>query len=370
MADLLKAAAAADPSERIRWRDPIAAYGADAIEAVSPWVGDVRLGAFAVRVIERAAPHIGSAAPIAALRRLQSIAGSDAIARDIADSIARLGGTATKPVSEPDRFAVESIPPSAGSGWPGFQPREFEGIAGTAWRSRDGVGSLAPILVKSLRYRHPHVESHGVERAPELHLALTDRYRLGGEFESGWRAAKIIVYASGPRAEQPDARRDVVAGLYVEKGSLAEARRFGIVDDQSWDWPWFLRSLRDEHVQAELAAAMVRHGLSLGDYIGGRFGPEGDRVGFTARIEEGRLVARNRADPGVAIGFDLVADRLEQLPAENWHSVHIWRTWPADEAIEAGPAFASESLLPVLGDLFDVYLDVVLPTLRIGNGAA
>lgn len=51
---LLANAAGAGPAERIEWRDPIAAHGAPAIEAVRPWLTDPRLAAFAIRVIERA----------------------------------------------------------------------------------------------------------------------------------------------------------------------------------------------------------------------------------------------------------------------------------------------------------------------------
>lgn len=43
----------ASPGQRIEWRDPIAAYGAPAIEAVQPWLADAQLAAFAIRVIER-----------------------------------------------------------------------------------------------------------------------------------------------------------------------------------------------------------------------------------------------------------------------------------------------------------------------------
>lgn len=52
--DLLVLAAKADPSDRIQWRDPIAAYGSDGIVAVTPWLVDPALAAFAIRVIARA----------------------------------------------------------------------------------------------------------------------------------------------------------------------------------------------------------------------------------------------------------------------------------------------------------------------------
>ncbi len=54
LAALLADARGADPAHRIDWRDPIAAHGAAAIEAVSPWLKDPSLAAFAIRVIARA----------------------------------------------------------------------------------------------------------------------------------------------------------------------------------------------------------------------------------------------------------------------------------------------------------------------------
>lgn len=43
-------------------------------------------------------------------------------------------------------------------------------------------------------------------------------------------------------------------------------------------------------VREEFGAAMVRHGLVLGDYLGDRFDSEGALVGFTGKAEEGELV--------------------------------------------------------------------------------
>jgi hypothetical protein len=51
---LLARAEDADPANRIDLRDSIAAYGAAAIEAVTPWLKVPALAAFAVRVIARA----------------------------------------------------------------------------------------------------------------------------------------------------------------------------------------------------------------------------------------------------------------------------------------------------------------------------
>ena len=48
---LLDAASTATPFERIGYRDPIAAFGPEAITAVTPWLSDRVLAAFSVRVI-------------------------------------------------------------------------------------------------------------------------------------------------------------------------------------------------------------------------------------------------------------------------------------------------------------------------------
>ncbi len=54
LAELLADAREADPAHRIDLRDPIAAHGAAAIEAVGPWLKEPTLAAFAIRVIARA----------------------------------------------------------------------------------------------------------------------------------------------------------------------------------------------------------------------------------------------------------------------------------------------------------------------------
>jgi hypothetical protein len=54
LAALIDRAEHADPADRIDLRDPIAAHGAAAIEAVTPWLKVPSLAAFAIRVIARA----------------------------------------------------------------------------------------------------------------------------------------------------------------------------------------------------------------------------------------------------------------------------------------------------------------------------
>lgn len=68
LATLLARAEGADPAHRIDLRDPIAAHGAAAIEAVTPWLKEPTLAAFAIRVIARVGLDGERAAAQAALR--------------------------------------------------------------------------------------------------------------------------------------------------------------------------------------------------------------------------------------------------------------------------------------------------------------
>ncbi len=88
LAALMKAAGDAPPETRISFRDPIAAHGVDAITAISPWLADPRLGAFAVRVIEAVGRQGHAAEAIHALTAALDTAGSEAVRRDVEAGLA------------------------------------------------------------------------------------------------------------------------------------------------------------------------------------------------------------------------------------------------------------------------------------------
>ena len=44
-----------------------------------------------------------------------------------------------------------------------------------------------------------------------------------------------------------------------------------------------------------------------------------------------------------------------------WVDLHIWRTWPAAEAVAAGQPFALPELAPFLLDLGRLYLEAIGP---------
>jgi hypothetical protein len=106
--DLLDKARRADATGRIGLRDPIAAFGLEAVAAMRPWVDDPKLGAFAVRIIERTATGLARTGAVAALAEARAGA-SGIIRKDIDDALARLGVAATvsRPSAAPVKGPVE-----------------------------------------------------------------------------------------------------------------------------------------------------------------------------------------------------------------------------------------------------------------------
>lgn len=108
LATLIARAEDADPAHRIDLRDPIAAHGAAAIEAVTPWLKVPTLAAFAIRVIARAGLDGEREAAQAALRlarrRLDARLRADA---DWALSVLRVAPT-PKPAPAATRRSVAS----------------------------------------------------------------------------------------------------------------------------------------------------------------------------------------------------------------------------------------------------------------------
>jgi hypothetical protein len=84
---------------------------------------------------------------------------------------------------------------------------------------------------------------------------------------------------------------------------------------------------------------VAQRDLRIGDDIGGGFTPKGTVMGFRARLEDGVLVLR-KTDGGrrLASGWDALRDRLSTLDRTTWHGLHLWREWPAEEAIAIGAA--------------------------------
>jgi hypothetical protein len=87
---LLAEAEAAPLADRIALRDPIAAHGADAIQALEPWLADRQLASFAVRAMTAAGVEERDLA-IEALKRGYGSAPTTTIRGDIAEALTKLG---------------------------------------------------------------------------------------------------------------------------------------------------------------------------------------------------------------------------------------------------------------------------------------
>jgi hypothetical protein len=347
-------ARSATKSERINHRDRVARHGEAAIDAVAGWLTDREMCFFAVRVIWKAGEQGARSKAIATLREALDDPTVAADRDDIALHLRYLGYLVPTPPdsgSKPTR-----IPAVAGTGWPGFQPREFETVDGTHWRSRTGKDSLIPHLMRPLREVDPRLDSWPIYHSPEIHIAARDRYIQFGDPKQGFRAAKLIVYAHGITPTDSGVGSQVAVGLYVEKGDGKGV--FGPVDSR-WDWPPFIRCMRQEPFLALLERAMVMHDLTMGDYVGGAW--DGDwGVGFRARVHAGEPLVVLR-DGSERRGWLTIVELLEALPQDRWHNLHIWRSWPDTEAMDAGVSFARSAMVPVLRDLARLYVEVVPP---------
>ena len=119
LAELLARAEGADAPNRIDFRDPIAAYGAAGIEAVTPWLKVPTLAAFAIRVIARAGMDGERAAAQtvlrAARRRMDARLRADV---DWALSVLRVAPVGAAPAPVPTRATsrrLEAVGPLAGA---------------------------------------------------------------------------------------------------------------------------------------------------------------------------------------------------------------------------------------------------------------
>jgi hypothetical protein len=112
---LLESAAQAEPEDRITYRDRIAARGGAAIPSLREWLGDPRLGAFAVRTLERIASEpTDRSAALEALNSVDLTAVSESVARDITETLSRLTGR--RPAS---KLAAKASPGTPAEEWPG-----------------------------------------------------------------------------------------------------------------------------------------------------------------------------------------------------------------------------------------------------------
>ena len=124
---LLDTARSAGPRDRISYRDPIARYGGAAITAVTPWLADRILSAFAIRVIQHAGANGDRETAIRILKRGRATV--PPFVREDVDVALRqlLGLLPVSPVrrSGRRRASVRARPPAAARPRRQASPREI-----------------------------------------------------------------------------------------------------------------------------------------------------------------------------------------------------------------------------------------------------
>lgn len=155
--ELAERARGAGPNERIELRDPIAAYGVAAIEAMGEWLADPMLTRFAVRVLGKVAEGGDRELAIRTLRSAGEEASPDQRA-DIDAELRRLGmGSAAGPRGRGSRRPDTSTAP-------GWMMRTNRYIADWIWsevqagRLRQGWGYQAKQELNLLRDRRERGE--------------------------------------------------------------------------------------------------------------------------------------------------------------------------------------------------------------------
>lgn len=227
LSDLLEETRDADPGERINLRDPIAAHGEVAIDAMTDWLADPRLAAFAIRVLERIGADLGQRpAVVGALMAVDRTELPPHLVGDLDRTLAALGarGGNTRPVrsgrSRPTR------PP----GTPGQQGRGYWVMRTSPWE-RPFIWSEA--LAGRLRQGWGVEDEQDLEviaatlrsgdRLTGLQLEARRALRMLASWDNGIRFSDIVVAPNLPEYGRLSVFR--VSGSY--EWAPEPPRRFG-----------------------------------------------------------------------------------------------------------------------------------------------
>lgn len=200
---LLVHARGADPADRIEYRDQIAAHGALAIEAMTDWLADPRLAAFAIRVLERIGRDASNRAAV--IDVLAAVDRSELPAHLIGDLDAALTGLGRSIIKPASRWGTAPGGPRA-SGTPGVAGRGY-------WAMRTSPWERPYIWAEAQRGRLRQGWGWNAEMNLDL---ISDIRAKGGELSdsqrAAWRSRRM-------RTSEPDGMR---VGDYVVAPNLPE----------------------------------------------------------------------------------------------------------------------------------------------------
>jgi hypothetical protein len=217
----------------------------------------------------------------------------------------------------------------------GFRSCDFDGIAGTSWRGREGLGGvLSNMLTRETGLRF---QSWGVARWQQLHVACPKNYK----YDDPWRVAKLFVDTYGKRDEE------LRYGLYLETAHKGSGK-------VSEHWRNFRDRLRrGSEMRKSLRSAMTDHNLSVIQYED----PECDHPGCLFECRDGRFF-RLESGPRKEANFDDLVARIAELPGHKWVNFYILQSMEMSKAIKLKSHIAG-----VISNLFTALVPVYLKTI-------
>jgi hypothetical protein len=311
LSDLIDAAAEASPGSRIEYRDPIAACGEAAIDPMTDWLGDHRLAAFAIRVLERVGRDPSSRpSVVAALRAVDRRELPPQLAGDVDWALSALGAPKRAPRS-----------PSRNSG----------GVGGGRVGS-PGVGGRSYWVMRTSQWERPFVWAEaqagrlrqGWGSTPEQDLVvIADVRRRGGRLNND---QEYSVRSRRMNTAEPDGMRDgdlIVAPNLPIWGHLSVFRvvgsyRYEMVEPHRW-------GERFGHVlPVELLAADVdREARDVSDGLRAMLRPQSRLYNITGYGGDVERLLGNAGSTGSASG-----DRWGQLWTEREYETLFGRFPP------------------------------------------
>jgi hypothetical protein len=211
--ELLTTAAEADAATRIELRDPIAAHSALAADAMTDWLGDPRLAAFAIRVLGRIGREPSERAMVIdILASVDRTELPEHLGRDLDSTLAALGRTVVRP-------AARRRP---GDGGPARRPQGIQGLPGRGyWVMRTSPWERPYIWAEARRGRLRQGwgwnEEMNLDRIAEI---VSQGGELSDEQRMTWRSRRM-------RTKAPDGMQVgdlVVAPNLPEWGRLSVFR--------------------------------------------------------------------------------------------------------------------------------------------------
>jgi hypothetical protein len=231
--DLLDQARQADPAHRIEFRNAIALHGEAAIDAMTDLLGDERLAAFAIRVLERIGQvHLDRPAVVTALRAVNRQDLPDHLAGDLDWALNALG-------ADPSRAPARSSASGSGTrsvGSPGAPGRGYWVMRTSPWerayvwteathgRLRQGWGWNAEMNLDVIA----DVVRRSGELSDEQRASLRSR-RMNTSAPDGMRLGDLVVAPNLPEWGQISVFRVVGSYTYSLDSPRQFDERFGHV---------------------------------------------------------------------------------------------------------------------------------------------